>query len=52
MSALTERKLLDNTLFFFFDNGGNAEAGISGKYIGKTQVILIQMFLLDVAGLN
>ena len=35
MDALQERDQLQNTLILFMsDNGGNAEAGISGKYVG------------------
>ena len=35
MSALRDRKQLDNTLILFLsDNGGNAETGIKGKYQG------------------
>lgn len=35
LAALRERSQLDNTLILFLsDNGGNAEAGISGKYKG------------------
>ena len=34
--ALRERKQLDNTLILFLaDNGGNAEAGVPGRYQGK-----------------
>lgn len=36
VAALKERNQLDNTLIMFLtDNGGNAEAGISGKYDGQ-----------------
>ena len=35
MTALRERDQLDNTLILFLsDNGGNAEAGVSGRYQG------------------
>ncbi|MEZ6131688.1 MAG: arylsulfatase [Planctomycetaceae bacterium] len=35
-AALRKRQQLDNTLILFLsDNGGNAEAGISGKYEGE-----------------
>jgi arylsulfatase len=35
VSALRQRKQLDNTLIMFLsDNGGNAEAGVRGRYIG------------------
>jgi len=36
VAALREREQLDNTLILFLsDNGGNAEAGVSGKYKGE-----------------
>jgi arylsulfatase len=36
VTALKERNQLDNTLILFLtDNGGNAEAGIAGKYQGE-----------------
>ncbi|MEZ6091441.1 MAG: arylsulfatase [Pirellulaceae bacterium] len=36
VAALRERQQLENTLILFLaDNGGNAEAGVSGKYSGE-----------------
>jgi arylsulfatase len=36
VAALREREQLDNTLILFLsDNGGNAEAGVSGRYQGE-----------------
>ena len=35
VTALRERNQLDNTLILFLsDNGGNAESGVDGKYVG------------------